>query len=316
MTGTSDVITLRDAASGATAAIRPGYGFNCYTFQAVVDGESIEALWAEPGFGPGSNPMASGIPLLFPFVGRLSRPEQTFQGQRFVVHDAPVLDGKPIHGYVIERPWRVVEQSERRAVGTFRAAIDAPALIEQWPADFELTVSYEVDGNALISEITVANPDSRPLPFAFGTHAYFRLQIGGGDAAACRITVPARAYWELAAGIPIGPKAPAIGPYALGDGIAFGDLAVDAVFTDLALEGGAIQTTIADPSSGRRVIQRVDPVFRECVIYCPPHRQAIAIEPWTAVPDPFALAARGVDTGLQVLSPGESVSMEIEIRVE
>jgi galactose mutarotase-like enzyme len=93
-------------------------------------------------------------------------------------------------------------------------------------------------------------------------------------------------------------------------------MAIDAVFTDLAVENGAIQTTIEDPSSGRRITQRCDPIFRECVIYCPPHREAIAIEPWTSIPDPFALSEQGFDTGLQVLAPGESVAMRIEIRVE
>jgi len=316
MTASSDVIRLRDDASGSTAAILPGYGFNCFSFQAEVDGQTIEALWAEPDFAPGSNSMRSGIPLLFPFVGRLSTQEQSFQGQQFVVRDAPVLDGKALHGYVIDRPWRVVEQTENRAAGTFRASIDAPALVEQWPADFEITVSYEVAGNTLISEITIANPDTRPLPFAFGTHTYFRLPVGGGDAATCRITVPAKAYWELAGDIPNGPKPPAIGPFGLSAGIAFGDLAVDAVFTDLTVQDGKIQTTIEDPNSGRRVIQRYDPVFRECVIYCPSHREAIAIEPWTAIPDPFVLSDQGFDTGMRVLAPGESLRMGIEIRVE
>jgi aldose 1-epimerase len=312
----TDVIHLRDAASGSTAAILPSYGFNCYSFQAVIDGQATEALWAEPGFALGSNAMGNGIPLLFPFVGRLSSQEQTFQGKTFQIRDAPVLDGKSLHGYVIDRPWRVVEQTENRAAGTFRAAIDAPALVEQWPADFEITVSYEVAGTALISEITIANPDIRPLPFAFGTHTYFRLPVGGGDASACRITVPAGAYWELEGGIPTGPKPPAVGPYGLRDGLAFGDLAIDAVFADLAVEDGEIQTTIEDPNSGRRVTQRSDPIFRECVIYCPPHREAIAIEPWTGIPDPFALSEQGFDTGLQVLAPGESRAMRIEIGVE
>jgi aldose 1-epimerase len=344
MTGMSDVIRLRDAASGSTAAILAGFGFNCYSFQAVVDGQAIETLWAEPGFAPGGDPMRNGIPLVFPFAGRLSSFEQTFQGQRFTVRDTPILEGKPLHGLVIDRPWRVVEQTESRAVGTFRASTDEPTLLDQWPADFEITVAYEVMGMALIAEITITNPDTKPLPFGFGTHPYFRLPLGGvetppggdgplpqvggesergrwprgleGERAACRVTVPAGAYWELSELVPTGRKLPASGQYDLRNSSTYGDISVDAVFTDLAVVNGEIRTEIEDPNSGRRLIQRFDPVFRHCTVYCPPHREAIAIEPWTAIPNPLALAEQGIETGLQVLAPGESFSTRIDVWVE
>jgi aldose 1-epimerase len=316
MTGMSDVIRLRDAASGSTAAILPCFGFNCYSFVALVEGQAIETLWAEPGFGPGGDPLRNGIPLVFPFAGRLSNHEQTFRGQRFTVCDTPILEGKPLHGYVIDRSWRVVEQTDSRAVGTFRASTDEPSLLDQWPADFEITVAYEVAGTALIAEITITNPDTKPLPFGFGTHPYFRLPLGGGDAAACRVTVPAGAYWELSELVPTGRKLPASGDYDLRNAPAFGDISIDAVFTDMAVTNGEIRTEIGDPNSGRRLIQRYDPVFRHCTVYCPPHREAIAIEHWTAIPNPLALAEQGIDTGLQVLAPRETFSTRVEIWVE
>jgi aldose 1-epimerase len=316
MTTTTDVLRLRDAASGSSAAILPSFGFNCFSFQAVIDGQSIETLWAEPGFAPGDDPLRSGIPLVFPFAGRLSSFEQTFRGQRFTVRDAPVLEGKPLHGYVINRPWRVIEQTDSRAAGAFRASTDEPSLLEQWPADFEITVSYKVSGTALICEITITNPDTKPLPFGFGTHPYFRLPLGGGDAALCRITVPAEAYWELSELVPTGQKLPASGDYDLRNSLAYSDISIDAVFTDLASTNGQIQTVIEDPNSGRRLIQRFDPVFRHCTVYCPPHREAIAIEPWTAIPNPLALVEQGVDTGLQVLAPGGTFATRVEIWVE
>jgi galactose mutarotase-like enzyme len=79
---------------------------------------------------------------------------------------------------------------------------------------------------------------------------------------------------------------------------------------------GEIRTEIEDPNSGRRLIQRYDPVFRHCTVFCPPHREAIAIEPWTAIPNPLALAEQGVDTGLRVLAPGETFTAKVEIWVE
>ncbi|MDP9470620.1 MAG: aldose 1-epimerase, partial [Chloroflexota bacterium] len=65
-------ILLHDEASGSTASILPSLGFNCYNFQAVVTEDPVQVLWAAPDFGePGSRPSRSGIPILFPFGGRL-----------------------------------------------------------------------------------------------------------------------------------------------------------------------------------------------------------------------------------------------------
>jgi len=48
------------------------------------------------------------------------------------------------------------------------------------------------------------------------------------------------------------------------------------------------------------------------VVYNPPHREAFCIEPYTCVPDPFALEARG----LRVLAPGEQFQARIDIEVD
>ena len=37
-------------------------------------------------------------------------------------------------------------------------------------------------GNTLTSDIEIENPDTKPLPFGFGTHPYFRVPLGHGDA--------------------------------------------------------------------------------------------------------------------------------------
>ena len=52
------------------------------------------------------------------------------------------------------------------------------------------------------------------------------------------------------------------------------------------------------------------------MVYNPPHRQAICIEPYTCLPNPFELERQGIDTGLSVLPPGKSVRARIEIRAE
>ncbi|MGH2534297.1 MAG: aldose 1-epimerase [Thermomicrobiales bacterium] len=316
MTTSEHPVTLRDATSGTEATILPGYGFNCVSFRPVVAGEPVEVIWAEAEFGPGSRPSRSGIPLLFPFAGRLRGQEFEFRGRSYRVEGARINSGNAIHGFVLNRPWRVVARSASRVSGEFQASVDDELLVEQWPADFRIAVTYEVRGSSLLCDVEIANPDDRPLPFALGTHPYFRLPLGGSDRAACRITVPASSSWELDGGIPTGRRDPVSGAADLRDGARFGDVDLDAVLTDLGAERGIVRTIVDDPGSGRRLIQRFPDAFRHVVVYTAPHREAIAVEPYTCIPNPFALEEQGIDTGLRVLNPNGTFSARIEIGLE
>ena len=75
------------------------------------------------------------------------------------------------------------------------------------------------------------------------------------------------------------------------------------------------EATIADPESGHQVSVTFDRAFRECVVYTPPHREAICIEPYTCVPDAFRLERDGVNAGLRVLSPGESFQAHVDMKL-
>ena len=87
------------------------------------------------------------------------------------------------------------------------------------------------------------------------------------------------------------------------------------VFSDLVFNGGVCEASIADPTSCKKVAVSFDRAFRECVVYTPPHREAICIEPYTCVPDAFRLERAGVSAGLRVLSPGESFQAHVDIRL-
>jgi aldose 1-epimerase len=90
----------------------------------------------------------------------------------------------------------------------------------------------------------------------------------------------------------------------------------DDVFTDLSSAAGIVRTEINDPHTGRILELTFDEAFAQCVVYNPPHREAICIEPYTAAPDAFTLEAQGVKTGLKMLQPGESFKTRFEIRLK
>lgn len=312
----TSVITLRDTSNGASASIAPERGFNLFSFQPMIGDEAVEVLWsAEDFLNSGGRASGSGIPLLFPFPGRLRGSKFNFAGHSFDFSENNDGRGNGIHGLVLDRPWQVLETSGSHAVGRFEPRSQNPPL-NQWPADFRLTVSYRVAENTLSSGITIENTGQSPLPWGFGTHPYFRVPLGaGGDAGACIVTVPNSSYWELQEMLPTGRCLPADDHRALAKGVPFRDAQFDDVLTGLESSGGQYQTTIHDPRNRRRLQMTFSESFTQCVVYTPGHRQAICIEPYTCVPG--HAAAPGTDPGISmaILPPGGRQQLQIDISV-
>lgn len=311
------IVELRDEASGSTAKVLADYGFNCYELRLVHRGEPVDVLWSAPNFASGTERAShSGIPILFPFPGRISGTSFQFQGQEYRLQAGDGI-GNAIHGFVLNRPWQIIEQTSSRVVGQFTASQAAPELVQHWPADFQLSVSYELTGAALVSQIEAVNPGSKPLPMGLGTHPYFRVPLGpSGSADECRITVPADEYWQLTQMMPTGQRLPVDAEKDLRQGMPFSQTRFDDVFGGLGYEHGMCHTSIEDRANGRRLVMAFGDEFRACVVYNPPHREAICIEPYSNVPDAFRLQKAGFDAGAVVLEPGEKWQTKIEIRLE
>jgi aldose 1-epimerase len=309
------MVDITDRATGSTARVLVSQGFNCFSWQPVLDDGPREMLWAEAGFDSGDKrPSGSGIPLLFPFPGRIGGAAFTFGGRDYKLEPGDAF-GNAIHGFVLNRPWRVVEQTSARLVGEFQASVDDAAILEHWPADFLIRVSYEVRGRELLTGIHYENTGKSPLPCGFATHAYFRLPLTDGGAASDTIvTAPVHKFWELDRMNPTGQILSVPAEKKLATGLRLADHQFDGVFTAMRPDAdGRLRTKLTDPANGRTLTQTFDTSFTQCVVYTPPHREAICLEPYTCVPDAIRLTAEGHDTGLQILQPGESHKTTISI---
>jgi aldose 1-epimerase len=311
----AETITISDPQTGSEAEILVSLGFNCFRFTAMPQGRPVEVLYAPEGFTTGqARPSKGGVPLMLPFPGRIPGTTFTWEGKPYELEAGDGL-GNAIHGFVMWRRWRIMEQTDSHAVGEFHAWRDDPSLKTRWPADFRITAEYRLVGNALKAEYSIENPGDVPLPCGFGTHPYFRVPIGGPSADECVVSLPVSAKWELEKMLPTGRRLPLAEAAAFQAGRRYGDLQLDHAFSGLSFAGGWCQASIRDSDSGLTVTQRFDEAFRECVVYTPPHREAICIEPLTCVPGCFELTQRGIDAGLKIVPPGESFSARVEIAV-
>jgi aldose 1-epimerase len=313
----NEVIEIHEPQTGASARLLVTQGFNCFEYLAPIEGELRDVVWAEPGFHEGGKRASgSGIPILFPFPGRIRGTEFVWEGNTYPL-EAGDGRGNAIHGFVHTRAWRVIDRGPSRVVGQFQASLDDPLLVNRWPGDFRVTVAYELVPGALRCEMEVQNPDARQsLPCGLGLHPYFRIPPGGGEGGDWRVQLPVRERWELSEMIATGKRLPVDNPAKLRAGLRFEDMKFDDAFTTLEFDGDWCTPGLCSPEGHRIVTLRFNRTFRECVVYTPPHREAICIEPLTCVPDCFRLQQQGIDAGLRILPPGDSFAATVEIRLD
>ena len=299
---------------GSTASVLPEYGFNCYEFRAQVGDRVIDVIDSSPDF-PVQQQRASGngIPILFPFPNRIRDGRYSWDSRDFEI---PLSPDRPnaIHGFALDTPWRVIERTENLVVGEWQLSRDDPERASAWPTDCLIQVAYELSGTTLHSRIRVRNPDTKPMPWGFGTHAYFCLPLGDdGSVDRCLIEAPVGKQWELEDFLPTGKLVPIPAGKDVSQGRYVRSATFDDVLTDVTPQADHIACTIMDEQSGLEVIQACDPRFREIVVYTPPDRDAVCMEPYTCVTDAINLQQQGVDAGWQVLAPGETYETWIDI---
>lgn len=315
----SKVVTIESIDSDSTASISVDRGFNCFEFKADVDSRLVDVIDSQPGFADGAGRVSgNGIPLLFPFPNRIRDGRFSWAGKEYRLPEDKVGydgSGNAIHGFCIDRPWRVVAQGDDFVIGEFQLSKDAPDRRDLWPADFVLRVHYELAGATLHSKFEIYNPDKVALPWGLGTHAYFKLPLSAEtQAASCLCVAPVTKQWELIDCLPTGKKTALPSSLALADGVYFGERKLDDVFSGVPAD--IVECLIMDEAAGLQIAQRNPGSYRELVIYTPPNRNAICFEPYTCVTDAINLEQQGINTGWKTLGPGELFSTWIDISAE
>ena len=312
------VVTITSASGRAQARILPEFGFNCFSLTLSSNALSTDVLWAPAGFEAGSErPSAGGIPVLFPFPGRIKNGKFHWEGRDF---ELPANDriGNAIHGFVYDRPWTILDQQPHSIKAGFQASQQDPSLLDLWPSDFRIEMEYRfASDDRLQMACLITNPDDKTLPFGFGLHPYFHIPFDDSDPTEYLFQIPVDAKWQLEHLVPTGNRSKLADAARYAQGIPFSDMQFDDVFT-IARDRGRTTRKIDVSKIVGHACELVYEFggFDYCVVYTPGHRQSVCIEPYTCVPNPFQLKTDGIDCGLQVLPPGESCRLEASYRLK
>lgn len=330
--GLEHVAILRDEEHGSEVRIAVGYGFNAFSFKVQTGKGVADILYAEEGFPRDDlRATANGTPILVPFPNRIAGGKFTYDGKTYTLpcNDYGV---NAIHGMAFDRPWRIVEEETdedwARIVGEFEMLRDSPFTEEHWPGNFRVRCEIWWGGTYLDQRFLVKNLSNLPIPFGLGTHPYFRL-IGdeSGSLDRCGIIVAAETLVELKETIPTGNIRPVADESRLmivdsHDGLSgrvpihIGSRRLDDIYTglqpfDFGRSGPSFEHAIFDLRKEATLFTAIshNADFPYVVVYVPPHRRAICIEPYTCVTNAVNLGNRlgadGPPTGLWRLQPGE-----------
>ncbi|HEX6979631.1 MAG TPA: aldose 1-epimerase [Alphaproteobacteria bacterium] len=279
--------------------LAPAVGGAIARFDCKDAGRSVEMMRGASvdGLRQGDPRAMASFPMI-PYCGRIRNATFGFDGHTYTLArnfgDAPVS----IHGNAWQRSWAVeAAESTTARLRLEHDPADAPG---EWPFRYRARQSFAVSRDMLEVTIELTNLDRRPMPAGFGLHPYFPCTPEA------KLTASVAGMWESDASlIPKRhvPIRPVFGRVA--------DLNLDACFT-----GWNGRATIEWPERSLGLEIEADPVFGNLVVYTPPNRDFFCVEPESAVPDAFNLAADGVtETGAVVLAPGETCAGRVRFRV-
>jgi len=280
-----ELISLR--AGDAEAIVAPGLGANCLALR--VGGRDLLEAPPSPD-ALAARPNGYGCPILFPFPGQLEPGRLRLLGREVeVVANAPT--GRHGHGFASSRPWRVLERGPDACACRLEGGGG-----DDYPWRFRLTARWRISPGLLGLGLVVENLDQADMPFGLGLHPYL---VVGSDAL---VELPAAATWPHDGGIPSGQPTPAGGPWRLADlppgsSTLLTDLPDDDV---VARAGGALLRWPGDR-------------FGEVVLYRPPDRFSVCVEPWSSVSSAAARVEPGARHGLVRLAPGAAWRAWLEI---
>lgn len=248
----------------------------------------------------------SASELLFPFASRIPDGKYKFLGKEYQLAKNETGNLNAIHGLIRKQPFTVAAQTVEADHASIKLSYDLNDR-EGYPFTVKFSVLYTLhaDGRFVLSYEAV-NDGAEPAPAMFGWHPYFLL--GNEEVDAWKINIPSREIVDFDNNqIPVGKK-----PFLVERPTKLYQKAFDNCFI---VDPGETSVTTELISENQHVTLQVkqetgEGKFNYLVVYTPPARDCVAIEPLTANVNAF-----NSGEGLNVLAQGKSVNGAITLRL-
>ncbi|WP_025762250.1 aldose 1-epimerase [Dyadobacter tibetensis] len=248
----------------------------------------------------------SASELLFPFASRIPDGSYTFLGKSYQLERNEKGGKNAIHGLVRKNKFTLQEQSIKSDCAAIRLAY-AITPTPGYPFEIKFEVTYSLDQQGIFRlHYEAYNQGTNAAPAMFGWHPYFDL--GNEEVDAWKIRIPSQTIVTFDGNmIPTGTA-----PYHHQGPFSLFRKELDNCFIVEADGHSAVTELISENQDVTLQIRQEigDGKFNYLVIYTPPARDCVAIEPLTANVNAF-----NNGEGLNLVSPGKSVSGIIELKL-
>jgi aldose 1-epimerase len=318
---------LRDEETGSEAMVIPGMGANCVAWSITDDGQRLELMETPPT--PESlrtRKFRSGMPVLWPFPGRVRDARYKFQGKEYHLPRTDKGGVHHIHGIVIESPWRVAETGAGEEGAKLALTIGPQDLDEEmragYPFDFSLTLTFTLKEWRLTIDLLVENKETeQSLPFGYGLHPYFRSPILPSkvtpDRSVCPVHIPADQSWPTKDGIPTGPAQELPAELDFREWRPLGTRLYDNMYGGAQFSGDWSVAGYREPGAELEIQVQADHNFHDWVLFTHPTHPSVCIEPYTCPPNAINFEEEGIPgSNLVVLEPGKSWQAHVILQAQ
>jgi len=243
---------------------------------------------------------ASYFPLA-PYSNRIKDGTFQFNGREQSLTWDQSKRAHPLHGTAWQSDWQVTEHGQDH----IRLMTRHTMRDDNWPWKFKLVHTLKVDTNGLHLSLSLTNEDTEAMPSGLGFHPYF------ANTKETELQFLADKVWLTNAENL--PKALASIPdeWDFSTSKPIADTRLDNCFQNLQFPA-----YISWPKSRRRLRITGSPNLTHAVIYLDAETNSACFEPVTHMNNGLNWMHENVETGIQILNPGETHSADVRLKVE
>jgi galactose mutarotase-like enzyme len=247
-----------------------------------IQGQDILYLDEERFVNPELS-VRGGIPILFPICGNL--PDNCYQ------HGGKTYTLKQ-HGFARDLPWEVVQQGTDSCASLTLILASSQQTREVYPFDFQLSFTYQLQGNRLRLQQRYTNYSSERMPFSTGLHPYFWI----GDKRQLAFDIPASVYQDQKTGE----------FFQFSENFDFDCPEIDVAFPSLTRH----ITSLTDQQRLLRLELTYSDLYSTLVFWTLKGKDYVCLEPWSA-------PRNSLNTGEQLtyIEPEETCEAAVEFNV-
>jgi len=238
---------------------------------------------------------------LFPFPNRIKNGKYSMKGQTYQLPINEPLTNNSLHGLIYNKTFELVSIDEY--AGIIKLKYDYNRENNGYPFHVLIENSYQLSKNSLTIATTIENKSDHTIPVGHGWHPYFVVNNEINDA---YLQIPATKYYLT------GKQHIPTGEVALDNSFLnatkIGSIDIDKCFKIESNNDIIAQLKYPNDDMTISLLTNGYPYLQ---VYIPPHRNSIALEPQTSIPDAF-----NNSIGCIYLEPNKSMDLKFQIKID